>query len=125
MKKIRKHLSPGVVLGAVALAVALGGTAVAGPGKPVTAVKVKAAAGTLVLPAQSNNQGLAEGTVDCPGRTELVGGGFSVDNPTETDSQELIESYPSGKRSWTVRVDNDEATARVGAAYALCLKVKK
>lgn len=126
MQKIRKHLSPGVVLGALALAVALGGTSFAGPGKPVKKVKVKISEAAMVLPAHSGatNYGFTEGSANCPGNTRVVGGGISVANAQPTDTQLLMESHPVGNQSWSVRIDNDEATARVGTVYALCLKVK-
>src|SRR5687767_10166346 len=124
MTPLRKKISPGVVLGVVAIAIALGGTSIAGPGNPVSSVKVKTAEVPVTLPADLGpNQGRVETTATCPKKTKVVGGGVLVNSGPELDDQDFLESGPIGNNAWLVVIDNGEPTTIPATVYAKCLKV--
>ena len=130
MSSIRKYTSPGLVLGVVAIVIALAGTSLAGDktrthpaGSVKQSIKTLPAVQQLSIPPQSINEGKVEATVNCPsGYGQVVGGGatFASGTPLTVDAR-LIESGPQG-RGWHVRYDNDQNTARSATVAALCLR---
>jgi hypothetical protein len=135
MSRIRKYTSPGLVLGVVAIVIALAGTSLAGDSaRTARSVepKVSQVVQQLNIPPQSTNEGKVEATVNCPARsnpegvagTRVVSGGatFAAGTPLTVDVQ-LLESGPQGN-GWHVRYDNDQNTARSATVVALCLQNK-
>ena len=127
MSRIRKHTSPGLVLGVVAIVIALAGTSLAGDSARTAAqvrTQVSQVVQQLSIPPQSTNEGKVEATVNCPSGTKVVGGGatFASGTPLTVDVR-LLESGPQGN-GWHVRYDNDQNTARSATVAALCLKNK-
>ena len=128
MSSIRKHTSPGLVLGVVAVVIALAGTSLAGDSARTAAqvrTQVSQVVQQLSIPPQSTNEGKVEATVNCPsGYGQVVGGGatFASGTPLTVDVR-LFESGPQGN-GWHVRYDNDQNTARSATVAALCLKNK-
>jgi hypothetical protein len=125
MSRIRKHTSPGLVLGVVAIVIALAGTSLAGDRQTHPAAvknKVSPVVQQLSIPPQSTNEGKVEATVNCPSGTQVVGGGatFASGTPLTVDVR-LFESGPQGN-GWHVRYDNDQNTARSASVAALCLQ---
>jgi hypothetical protein len=130
MSSIRKYTSPGLVLGVVAIVIALAGTSLAGDktrthpaGSVKKSIKTLPAVQQLSIPPQSTNEGKVEATVNCPsGYGQVVGGGatFASGTPLTVDAR-LVESGPQG-RGWHVRYDNDQNTARSATVTALCLR---
>ncbi|MGC1801404.1 MAG: hypothetical protein WA701_13550 [Solirubrobacterales bacterium] len=132
MSSIRKYTSPGLVLGVVAIVIALAGTSLAGDktrthpaGSVKQSIKTLPAVQQLSIPPQSTNEGKVEATVNCPsGYGQVVGGGatFASGTPLTVDAR-LIESGPNPQgHGWHVRYDNDQNTARSATVTALCLR---
>ncbi|MGA6947366.1 MAG: hypothetical protein WBZ00_06380, partial [Solirubrobacterales bacterium] len=128
MSSIRKYTSPGLVLGVVAIVIALAGTSLAGDktrthpaGSVKQSIKTLPAVQQLSIPPQSTNEGKVEATVNCPsGYGQVVGGGatFASGTPLTVDAR-LIESGPNPQgHGWHVRYDNDQNTARSATVTA-------
>ena len=119
---------PGLVLGVVAIVIALAGTSLAGESATVSSTAAKAKVSQVVqqlsIPPQSTNEGKVEATVNCPSGTQVVGGGatFASGTPLTVDVR-LFESGPQAN-GWHVRYDNEQNTARSATVAALCLKNK-
>ncbi len=101
MRKTIKYSSPGLVLAAVALVVALGGTSVAGGGAQTSAkaiAKVNQVNQSITVPPQSSNVGVLEATVNCPNGTTVVGGGVTLPSGTPATATDMFvaESGPAG-----------------------------
>jgi hypothetical protein len=131
MGRIRKHVSPGVVLGVVALVIALAGTSIALPGKGSVDGNdlKKKSVGAKALRAtstQTRTESVAQGaygeqTVPCPGGQQLISGGGSWDNTAKTEFTPVVESNKEAN-GWHVRAFNGHTAARTLTVYAYCLK---
>ena len=123
MQTIRKHMSPGIVLGIIAIVIALTGTSIA-------AIKLKAntvgakqlkpittASTNVALPGHSAVEGIA----NCPTGSDVISGGGKIDNATVGENQFTLESYKSGN-GWYVRVGNSGNDSRTLTVEAYCLK---
>jgi hypothetical protein len=128
VRKMIKYSSPGLILAAVALVVALGGTSIAGGGaqtaaKPKVKAKVTQVTQSATLPGQGTNAGILDQTVNCPGGTTVVGGGALDTRPSGSPLEPFAESTygPSGN-GWRFQFDNDEAGAVTVSLTAICLK---
>jgi hypothetical protein len=132
MKRIRAHLSPGVVIGIIALIVALAGTSVALPGKKSIdkndfrkkSVTTRALAGGAVTSGKladgavvSDKLGdintrsssatvtnnYSELTANCQEDEQVISGGAKIDNPNvAVFSPYLFESHKQGN-GWYAR----------------------
>jgi hypothetical protein len=127
IRRIKKHLSPGLVLSLIALVVAVGGTsfAVAQNGTDNTLRTRLGGATTSVvqnvtLLPQAQNNGVSDHTVTCPSNPKLgagvaLGGGVIDPRPPSSnrDLEPLAEKTdgPSGKSAWLFQFDNDTPNA--------------
>lgn len=134
MNRVKRHLSPGLIVGLIALVVATTGSAVAGlkgsnsvgkddiakgvvGGFDLKAPKIDTA--VVVTPGGMGAQGPYKATARCRSGTRIVNGGFfiSPDSDETTRGTEIAASYQDGN-GWTVRwqkTNNAEATYTVGA----------
>jgi hypothetical protein len=128
-KRFKKHLTPGLVLGLIALIVAVGGSsfAIAQSGKKQTlrtrlGGATQHVVQTVTLRPQTDNAGVSDHTVTCPSNPKLgpgvaVGGG--VIDPRPPDNTRAGEPYsestngpsPTGTGAWLFEFDNDTAEA--------------
>jgi hypothetical protein len=125
IRRIKKHLSPGLVLSLIALVVAVGGTSFAvaqNAGDNTLRTRLGGATTTVVqtvtlLPNAQNN-GVSDHTVTCPSNPKLgagvaLGGGvIDPRPPADTRAFEPLAEKtdgPSGKSSWLFQFDNDTA----------------
>lgn len=130
VKVLRTH-GPGVILGMVAIVIALAGTSIALPGKNkvdgndlkantagAKALKATTTAATNVaLPGNSAVDGIAT----CPAGTQVIAGGGKIDNAAVGEQQFTLESYMSGN-GWYVRVGNSGGAPRTLTVEAYCLQ---
>jgi hypothetical protein len=59
------------------------------------------------------------GTVACPGRQFIVGGGLRLENPSVSN---VVDSYPVGTSAWEANAVNVDPDASHGATvYAICI----
>jgi hypothetical protein len=131
MRKTLKYASPGLVLGAVAIVIAMSGTSIAGDQAQTSAALKQKARATVTrvdqaatLPPQATNAGVAEFTVSCPAGTNVLGGGATLPVGTPSDiAPMLTESGPQGN-GWHVRYNSNETTAQSITVSADCLKAK-
>jgi hypothetical protein len=140
MKRFRMP-SPGVVLGVVAVVLALAGSAVAAGGLTLgsfTADSRDRLAGTGVIQyaSQSYNTGdvaapreLKTFSVQCELAKKATSGGFkwTGQNPPGPASYEYLDSYPTGG-GFAVRLYIEDASAAENqpvAVYANCVKSRK
>jgi hypothetical protein len=118
MSRIKQHLSPGLVIGILALCVALGGTAFALGRNSVGARDLKP------IVTRENEQAVAPHTtkvleVKCRKGQELTGGGIEeLGHPSNTDVE---DSHPHGN-GWEGSVTNNDNASHEADAEALCLK---
>jgi hypothetical protein len=133
-RTLRKHLSPGLVLGVIALVVALGGTSIAVEQAQVakkSALKGRFGGGTtevvqtVTLLPQAQNNGISTHTVNCPsagsaGSRRAIAGGV-VDPVAGNNLAPLSQKTdgPMGK-AWYFQFDNDSATALQVQLRVLC-----
>jgi len=135
---IKKHLSPGFVLGLIALVVAVGGSsfAIAQKGGDNTlrtriGGATKMVTQTVSLLPQTTNNGVSDHTVTCPSNPKLgpgvaIGGG--VIDPRLPDlnrnmaplSQKTDGPSPTSTSAWLFQFDNDTATALQVQLRVLC-----
>jgi len=128
MKRVTRHVSPGVVIGLIALSVALGGVAMAG-GTGVGASKaappklVYKSSDAVVEPDSVNGE-----LVLCGKGTHVVGGGVS--GPGANTNVWVVASQPvdSGDKgdapddAWYGFVDNEGKSAASFQVYAICAR---
>jgi hypothetical protein len=135
-KRFKKHLSPGFVLGLIALIVAVGGStfAIAQSGKKDTlrtriGGATQLVVQTFTVPGSATNGGNADHTITCPSNPKLgsgvaIGGGV-VDLEAPVTARSLIEleektDGPVGTNGWIFQFDNDAATTRQVQLRVLC-----
>ena len=130
MKILRKHLSPGLVIGLIALIAAMSGSAMALSGKntvdkgdlkknSVGASELGVfTTGSVSVTVASG--AAAEGTASCP-NGQAVAGGVKWDNPNVGANTWVLESYLSGN-GWYARGENDSPSNHVMTIEVYCLK---
>jgi hypothetical protein len=126
IRRIKKHLSPGLVLSLIALVVAVGGTsfAVAQGGDNTLRTRLGGATEQQVLNVtllpQAQNNGISDHVVTCPSNPKLgagvaLGGGVIDQRPPDTNRNfaPLTQKTdgPSGTSSWLFQFDNDTNVA--------------
>jgi hypothetical protein len=130
MRRTLKYSSPGLVLAAIALIVALGGTSIAGnnaqsAAKPKVKPQVTQVTQPAGIPPQGTNAGILDVTVNCPAGTLVVGGGAldlrAPGSPLEAFAE--ATDGPSGN-GWRFQFDNDlnDGITVPVSLTALCLK---
>jgi hypothetical protein len=124
IRRIKKQLSPGLVIGLIALVVAVGGSsfAIAQQGDNTLRTRLggatKQVVQTVTLLPDTNNQGVSDFTVTCPSNPKLgagvaIGGGVidprSPDNTRNLAALEEKTDGPSqsGHSAWLFQFDND------------------
>ncbi|MGH2957248.1 MAG: hypothetical protein ACRDL6_09660 [Solirubrobacterales bacterium] len=136
--RIKRHLSPGLVLGLIAIMVAVGGSsiAIAQKGKDNTLRTRIGGATQLVtqnvsLLPQSVNNGVSDHTVTCPSNPKLgpgvaLGGGV-LDIRPPNDARNLVAleektdgPAPGNTNAWLYQFDNDSPEALVVQLNVLC-----
>jgi hypothetical protein len=140
MKRLRKP-SPGLLLGIVAVVLALGGTAVAasnlklGNFEPSSRDRL-AGTGVIQYAAQPHNTGdvaapreLKTFTVQCELAKKATSGGFkwTGPNPPGPGAYEYLDSYPTGG-GFVVRIYIEDASAAENqplSVYSNCVKSRK
>jgi hypothetical protein len=140
MKRLRKP-SPGLLLGIVAVVLALAGTAVAASNlklanfEPTSRDRL-AGTGVIQYAAQSHNTGdvaapreLRTFTVQCELAKKATSGGFKWTgaNPPGPGAYEYLDSYPTGG-GFVVRIYIEDATAAENqpiSVYSNCVKSRK
>ena len=132
MSSIRKYTSPGLVLGVVAIVIALAGTSLAGDKTrthPAGSVKrvdhdLARLVQQLSIPPQSTNEGKVEATVNCPSGTPCGRWRSYVRLRHPANGRRPACRVGPGNsqgNGWHVRYDNDQNTARSATVTALCL----
>jgi hypothetical protein len=124
--RIKKHLSPGLVLSLIALVVAVGGTSIAvaqNGGDNTLRTRLGGATEQLVqtvtLRPQNLNNGISDHLVTCPSNPKLgagvaLGGGV-IDPRPPLDNRNFAPltqktDGPSGTSAWLFEFDNDTNT---------------
>jgi hypothetical protein len=128
MRKMFKYGSPGLVMGAIALVIALGGTSLADQqaqtaAKPKVKPKVTQVTQTATLPPQSTSNGILDVTVTCPDGTTVVGGGALDLRPPGSNLAPFQQNTygPSGN-GWRFQIDNDTSEVVNISLTATCLQ---
>ena len=123
IRRIKKHLSPGLVLSLIALVVAVGGTSFAvaqNAGDNTLRTRLGGATTnvvqTVTLRPQNQNNGISDHTVTCPSNPKLgpgvaLGGGV-IDLRPPDDMRDLAPleqktDGPAGRSAWLFEFDND------------------
>ena len=136
IRRIKKHLSPGLVLSLIALVVAVGGTSFAvaqNAGDNTLRTRLGGATTNVVqnvtLLPQSQNNGVSDHLVTCPSNPKLgagvaLGGGVidprpPLDNRAFEPLAEKTDG-PSGTSAWLFQFDNDTATALPVQLHVQC-----
>jgi hypothetical protein len=125
--------SAGVIVGGIALVVALGGTAVALPGRDTVdrndlkenSVGARALKAVQVQTAQVNVAAgqYGEATASCKANQQLIGGGADWDNAAVNEFTALLDNTPTADGTgWYARGQNGFAQPRNLTVRALCLK---
>jgi hypothetical protein len=126
IRRIKKHLSPGLVLSLIALVVAVGGTSIAvaqNGGDNTLRTRLGGATEQLVqtvtLRPQNVNNGISDHLVTCPSNPKLgagvaLGGGV-IDPRPPLDNRNFAPltqktDGPSGTSAWLFEFDNDTNT---------------
>jgi hypothetical protein len=127
IRRIKKHLSPGLVLSLIALVVAVGGTSIAvaqNGGDNTLRTRLggateQAVLNVTLLPATQNN-GISDHLVTCPSHPKLGAGvalsGGVIDQRPPADNRNFLPlaqktDGPSGTSSWLFQFDNDTNNA--------------
>jgi hypothetical protein len=123
IRRIKKHLSPGLVLSLIALVVAVGGTSFAvaqNAGDNTLRTRLggateQAVLNVTLLPNNQNN-GISDHVVTCPSHPKLgagvaLGGGV-IDQRPPADNRNFLPlaqktDGPSGTSAWLFQFDND------------------
>ncbi len=136
MRRLKRHLSPGLVLGLIALVVAVGGSsfAIAQTSKQETLRTRFGGATQLVvqkvnLLPQTTNNGISDHTVTCPSSSKLgpgvaIGGGVIDTRPPDGSRNMGPLSQktdgPKGTSAWLFEFDNDTNNALPVELRVLC-----
>ena len=136
IRRIKKHLSPGLVLSLIALVVAVGGTSFAvaqNSGDNTLRTRLGGATTnvvqTVTLLPQNQNNGVSDHLVTCPSNPKLgagvaLGGGvIDPRPPTNTrDFDPLARKTdgPSGKSAWLFQFDNGTNEQLVVQLHVQC-----
>ena len=135
IRRIKKHLSPGLVLSLIALVVAVGGTsfAVAQGGDNTLRTRLGGATEQQVLNVtllpQAQNNGISDHVVTCPSNPKLgagvaLGGGVIDQRPPDINRNfaPLTQKTdgPSGTSSWLFQFDNDTNVALQVQLHVQC-----
>jgi hypothetical protein len=122
IRRIKKHLSPGLVLSLIALVVAVGGTsfAVAQGGDNTLRTRLGGATEQEVLNVtllpRTQNDGVSDHVVTCPSHPKLGAGvalsGGVIDQRPPADTRNFgplaqKTDGPSGTSAWLFQFDND------------------
>ena len=135
IRRIKKQLSPGLVIGLIALVVAVGGSsfAIAQQGDNTLRTRLGGATQQVVqtvnLLPMANNNGVSDFTVTCPSSSKLgpgvaIGGG--VIDPRPPDSTRNMSPLnqktdgPNGTNAWLFEFDNDTANPLQVQLRVLC-----
>jgi hypothetical protein len=136
IRRIKKHLSPGLVLSLIALVVAVGGTSFAvaqNSGDNTLRTRLGGATTnvvqTVTLLSNAQNNGVSDHLVTCPSNPKLgagvaLGGGV-IDPRPPADTRNLAPlaektDGPSGTSAWLFQFDNDTATALTVQLHVQC-----
>jgi hypothetical protein len=118
----RRRLPVPILLGVIAIIIAVAGSTVAvstaKKKKKTTAVSYVTQA--VALPAQTTNNGIFEEQVDCPGGTQVLGGGITIAQTEQLDPA-MSESGPRGN-GWHVATDLDITTPQPATLTAICFR---
>ena len=136
IRRIKKQLSPGLVVGLIALVVAVGGGsfAIAQTSKKETlrtrfGGATQQVVQTVTLLPQTTNNGVSDHTVTCPSNPKLgagvaIGGGVvdprAPDNTRNFEPLEEKTDGPSGTNAWLFQFDNDTAEELSVQLRVLC-----
>ena len=136
MKRLKRHLSPGLVLGLIALVVAVGGSsfAIAQTSKKETlrtrfGGATQQVVQTVTLLPQATNNGVSDHTVTCPSNPKLgqgvaIAGGVidprAPDNTRNFAPLSQKTDGPSGTNAWLFQFDNDSAQELQVQLRVLC-----
>jgi hypothetical protein len=136
IRRFKRHLSPGLVLGLIALIVAVGGSsfAIAQSAKKGTlrtrfGGATQQVVQTVNLLPQTNNNGIVDFTVTCPSSSKLGAGvaiGGGVIDPRPPDSTRNMQPLnqktdgPKGTNAWLFEFDNDTNVALPVELRVLC-----
>lgn len=130
MRGSRKYAAPGLVLGVIAIVIALTGSSIALPGKnsvdqgdlkknSVGASEVEGFNTTAVSTQVPSGQN-RELTAICSGG-QAISGGVKWDNPFVANDNTVNESYLSGN-GWYARGENQSGNTRTLTVEVYCLK---
>jgi hypothetical protein len=130
MKRLRKHVSPGLVVGVIALIAATSGSAIALSGSNTVDkgdLKKNSVGASEFSPFVTGTVSVsvasgaaAEGTAGCP-QGQAVSGGVKWDNQQVGANTWLLESYLSGN-GWYARAENDSPNNHVMTVEVYCLQ---
>jgi hypothetical protein len=134
IRRIKKHLSPGLVLSLVALVVAVGGTSFAVAQGTDNTLRTRLGGATqevvqnVTLLPQAQNNGISDHLVTCPSNPKLgpgvaIGGGvIDTRPPANRNFAPLSQKTdgPSGTSAWLFQFDNDTAVALPVELRVLC-----
>src|SRR4029453_103519 len=135
IRRIKKHLSPGLVLSLIALVVAVGGTSIAAAQNGTDNTLRTRLGGatqqvvqTVTLLPQNQNNGISDHLVTCPSNPKLGagvaigGGGIDTRPPANRNFAPLAQKTdgPSGTSAWLFEFDNDTAVALPVQLRVLC-----
>lgn len=135
IRRIKKQLSPGLVIGVIALVVAVGGSSFAIAQQSDNTLRTRLGGATqqvvqtVNLLPNANNNGISDFTVACPSSSKLgpgvaIGGG--VIDPRAPDSTRNMAPLnqktdgPKGTNAWLFQFDNDTANPLQVQLRVLC-----
>jgi hypothetical protein len=131
VSRFRRRPSPGLIVGTVALIVALAGTSFALPGRNNVdrndlrrnSVGAKALKGVVQRTAEVNidQNKFGEATVICRRKQQVLGGGADWNNEAVDERNEILDSGPTAE-GWHARGVNRHNERRTLFVTALCLK---
>lgn len=129
MSKLNKHVSPGAILGVVAIVIALTGTAIATVGsksvgnRELKAFVVKKA--DFLVPADApGNADHVDGAVQCGGNLRVFAGGVHVVNEPNTPNLQEFRILRSTRvgQGWGASIDNGESFPVLMRIQAICVR---
>ena len=119
--------SPAMIVAAIALITALGGTAVAANVITTKAFKKQAVRGPIVyvtstvsVPNTGGNPA-TRATATCPTGTHVIGGGAKVEDLVNM----TVDDGFATATGWTTSFYNGNASAKTGTVEAICATVKR
>jgi len=137
IRRIKKQLSPGLVIALIALVVAVGGGsfAIAQQGDNTLRTRfggaTKQVTQTVALLPDTQNEGVSDHTVTCPSNPKLgqgvaIGGGV-IDPRAPNNMRDFAPiaektdgPSPSGNNAWLFQFDNDTSAALSVQLRVLC-----